>query len=508
MNYLRGFQMTRNSKNPNIVLIVTDQQRRHSLGCYGNKTADTPNIDRIAGSGIVFDNAYTANVICSPSRASIHTGRMPCTHGLITNGCYLSPFEITLPEVLGSHGYRTAHVGKCHLSPHSRPDQNTGNDSGEFISPEGPEFWGKGGSLPLPYYGYQEARICSGHGSDWMDYHRDLVSVDAKLPDLLKKENALEPPSGAPSSWKSGIPEEHHCSTWIADNAVGYLEAYARSEDPFFLFVGFPDPHFPYCPPAPWCHLFDPADVPMPHRSRDELQKASKDYAWRIERFAEAWPYHPFEMPDAHIREIIAHTYGMVSLLDRSVGRITGALERLGLTNSTVIIFTTDHGEHTGDHWLIYKCSPFDELIHLPLMWSWPSHFEAGKRFPQIVSHIDIMPTVLDIAGIPHPRGVQGLSYAGGLKSEDFQGRPYAYLEDDEEDGKGFLRTIRTPDFRLSYYLPAQDGELFDLQSDPNEFVNCWNDSAYRNIRDGLIELMLQATIQASDPKPERVART
>ncbi len=494
------------SQRPNFVVILTDQQRRDSLGCYGNSVADTPNIDALAERGVLFENAFTANLICSPSRASLLTGRMPRTHGLLTNGCWLSPCETTLPHVLASQGYRTAHVGKCHLAPHNRLDPKIGKNESGYLSPEGPEFWEQGRAFPRPYYGFQEAKVCSGHGHDFMDYYSDLLRRDPKLPELLKKENALEPPTGAPSSWKSAIPEEHHCSTWVADSAVEFLQRTAQSDDPFFLFVGFPDPHFPYCPPAPWCNKFDPLAVPLPKRNRDELQTASKEYAWRIDRFAKAWPYHPLDMPEAHVREIIAHTYGMVSLLDANVGRIVDSLKRLQLYDETIVILTTDHGEHLGDHWLIYKCSPYDELLHLPLIWSCPSLLPANKRTTGIVSHIDIMPTILDLCGLPHPRGIQGASYAQGLAKGQTAGRPYAFLEDDSEDGKSYLRTIRTPEYRLSYYLPAGDGDLYDLSNDPHEFVNHWHDSSYASIRTELLELMLQATIQATDPKPERVS--
>ena len=125
-----------------------------------------------------------------------------------------------------------------------------------------------------------------------------------------------------------------------------------------------------------------------------------------------------------------------------------------------------------------------------------------------MVSHIDLMPTVLDLADIPHPRGIQGTSYAAGLCQGEMAGRPYVMLEDDEEDGRGYTRTLRTSEFRLTYYLPDDDGELFDLRRDPNEFVNVWKDPDYRETRADLIAELLRATITACDPKPEQFAMT
>ena len=495
-------------KEPNFVFILTDQQQREGLGCYGNQVADTPNIDRLAAGGVTFENAFCANGECMPSRASLLTGRMPRTHDLVANGTWLSPKELTLPQVLASNGYRTRHVGKIHLSPHGALDPRIGTNETGYESPEGPEFWAAGKEFPLPYYGFQEAQVCAGHGEDHMHYYRDLLERDPGLPELLKMENALEPPSGAPYSWKSAIPEEHHCSTWVGDKAVEALQSFAQANDPFFLFVGIPDPHVPFCPPAPWCYKFNPADMPMPKRDRRETESASRMYMQTLARYAEILPYHPMEMPEEHIREIIAHTYGMVSLLDKTVGRIIAALERLGLEDDTVVIFSTDHGEHLGNHWLIYKTLPYDELIHLPLIWYNPSRFAPGTRPEGIVSHIDMMPTILDLAGIQHPRGIQGTSYAEGLSTGEVAGRPYAYMEDDGlgTNSVSYTRTIRTAEYRLTYYLPLEEGELFDLRNDPNEFVNRWNDPEYGRVRREMTELLLQATMQASDPKPERVA--
>ena len=469
----------------------------------------TPSLDRMAGKGVVFENAFTANVVCMPSRASLLTGRFPRSHGVVTNGVFLDEEnEVTLPEVLAANGYRTAGVGKLHLAPHRDRDPRYAGAEAGPESPESPGFWKAKKTFPLPYHGLQEVRICSAEGRCWMDYYNDLLARDPALPQLINRANAIEPPSGAPSSWKSAIPEEHHSSRWVGDEAIEFLQKYAGETDPFFLFVGFPDPHFPYSPPAPWCNMFDPRSVPMPRRSRGEIMTGSTPYRQGLRRFAEAMlPYHPMDMPDEHIREIIAHTYGMVSLLDKNVGRIVGALGRLDLAENTVVIFTTDHGEHLGDHWLIYKCLPYDELTHLPMIWQCPSRFNSGSRSDGIVSHVDLMPTVLDLAGIGNPRGVQGVSYRQALEGSDFEGRPYAYLEDDEIGPKGpaYLRTLWTPKYRMSYHLPESEGELFHLGDDPNEFVNRWCDPRYREARAHMTELMLRASMEACDPKPERV---
>ena len=141
--------------------------------------------------------------------------------------------------------------------------------------------------------------------------------------------------------------------TWVADEAIKSMQSMAGQDAPFLLSVGFLDPHFPFAPPAPWCDMYDPANVVMPNRSDDEMPGKSLNYQRKFDRFVDAWPWHPTEMPEAHIREIIAHYYGMVSMVDYNVGRILSKLDELGLSDNTIVLYSTDHGEHLGDHWLI-----------------------------------------------------------------------------------------------------------------------------------------------------------
>ena len=414
-----------------------------------------------------------------------------------------------MPQVLAAQGYRTASVGKIHLAPVADPDPESGIGVDGYESPEAQSYWSTGKRPPLPYYGYQQVRLCDAHGSASQDYLDDLVALDPGLPGLLDEENALAPPSGAPSSWKSAMPEEHHSSTWVADESIKLLEQYVAGDDPFFLTASIPDPHFPYCPPAPWCDMYDPASVPLPRYHEDQIRTASAYLRMRFERMVEHAGRTAMEMPEAHLREIIAHTYGMVSLLDKQVGRLIDSLKRLGLAENTIVAFTTDHGEHLGDHGFIYKVMPYDELYHLPLIWWAPGRFGGPRREPGIVSHVDLMPTMLDLAQIDCPRGVQGRSYRQSLDGADpspFEGRPWAYIEDDDADGESYLRTLWTGRYRMSYYLPHAEGMLFDLESDPHEYLNRWHDPALRSVRCEMTELMLRAAIEAADPAPPRLA--
>ena len=154
----------------------------------------------------------------------------------------------------------------------------------------------------------------------------------------------------------------------------------------------------------------------MPNHSRNEIEGKPQDYYNRLETFAQAWGYHPLDMLDEYVREIIAHYYGMVSLIDKNVGRVLDKLDELGLAEDTIVVFTTDRGEDVGDHWLIYKACVYDELTHLPMTWRWPEKSPAGARLEGTVSHVDFMSTLLKLVGTQPPRGVQGRSYVDLLR--------------------------------------------------------------------------------------------
>lgn len=480
---------------PNVILILTDQHQRRCLGCYGNDIIRTPHIDCLADNGVIFGNQFAANTVCMPSRASLLTGRMPTCHGLKANGIRLPERERTLPMILADHGYRTASFGKIHLSPVNAPLEDD--------SPESYAFWQAGRDMPLPYYGFGHVELCDEGYQANAHYLQYLNSIAPDLAARLHQDRALDPPSGAPCSWKSSMPVEHHPSTWIGDRTIAYLRDNAASTQPFFLHVSFPDPHFPFCPPQPYASMYDPADVPMPSRSKDELDgpHMSPYLQVRLQKLAASAGIRT-DMPEAHIREIIAHTYGMIHLVDDTIGRILHELDTLHLRDNTIIIFTSDHGEHLGDHYLLFKCAPYDELTHVGMIWNAPQTLPVGHTFDGLSSHIDFVPTLLDMLDIPCPHGVQGISHRDGIMGTRDTGRPYILVEDDDVRSDDYNRTIRTAHYRMTRYAGLGMGDLFDLDNDPTEFANRYSDPQYRTVRDELTEQLLDATLKHIDPLP------
>jgi arylsulfatase A-like enzyme len=317
------------------------------------------------------------------------------------------------------------------------------------------------------------------------------------------------------------LPEELHHSAWVADRAVAFLEEAARREEPFFLWVSFPDPHHPYCPPAPWCDLYDPATVALPNRREGELAELPPHFTKVLEeglplsgRFAAT------RMPDDQLREIIALTYGMISLMDHHLGRVLDALDRLGLRQQTACSFLSDHGDMMGDHWLINK-GPFHfgGLLRVPFIWSWPGHLQAGAETDALASQLDFAPTVLDLAGVPIPEGPvpakpecpsmpppwPGVSLAPLLRGEVQSVQESVVIENDEDYLGLRLRTLVTERHKITVYPGEQYGELFDLQDDLQELHNLWEDPRYQTLKRHLRGELMERLVLTDSPLPRRL---
>lgn len=510
----------------NFLVFVADQLRADHLGCYGNPEVATPCVDRLARDGIRFSEAYVANPMCMPNRASLFTGRWPKAHGLRENGITLSPAEPVLPDLLRQAGYQTAAFGKIHLAPF-------GFGHNRLYPPlphelyEDRDYWEQGGDLPCPYYGFDRAYFVGGHGPyAFGQYKRDLDRQRPGAYAQLQVAAALAPPTGAVESWKAAIPEALHYNTAIADETIAYLRA-ARRDRPFYVWCSFPDPHHPYSPPRPYCDLYDPDQISFrPARRSGELDDLPPFFreCYEGKRIVD-WTYDLRQVTDEHLREILAHTYGMVAMVDHNVGRVMGVLEETGLLDHTVVIFLSDHADLMGDHWLIQK-GPFlfRGLLRVPFIWRLPGRLHGGTVTEALVSAVDLFPTVLEMAGVPQPEagsilpnspdwvaveqpsGVQGRSMRPLLAGETQEHRDWAYVECDASELGDRLRHVRSRDWALTYYTVSGEGTFFDLRNDPGELYNRWNDPGYAGAKSEALQALLRETVGADDWLPPRKA--
>ena len=508
MNFYRyrlEISIGRRATMTNVILIMTDQQRADSLGCTGNPVVKTPNVDELASRGAVFQNHYTPHQICSPSRATLFSGLFARHHGLTRNGVAL-PEEIPLiSHDLKEAGYTTHGVGKFHFQPilagpaHRMPDSNA-----FWELPESKEWNG-------PFFGFETVDILigesvsatkGGHYASW------LKKTAPEAIELFLPENALEPgPADCDEIWKSAVPEELHYNSWIADRACDFISGVDVS-NPFFLFVSFPDPHHPFAPPAPWCDMYDPADMPTPDVLENELelmpsyisesdsQSGGKSY---VDFLREPGPPREqgfmqttHDLSDASLKLAMAHTYGMVSMIDDRVGQILAALDARGLTEDTLVIFTSDHGELLGDHSLIRKGPvPYRQLLNVPLIVAGPN-VEPGTRV-QLTSHLGLKATLLAHLGVEGDFG-DGTPFANILSDSHAKTQDHLLAEYHARTRpETYNQSLIAKDWRLTLYAnnPAW-GELFDLKTDPGEHRNLYYNSDYASVREKLTGKLLQ----------------
>ena len=254
--------MMNQKSRPNFLVFIVDQMNSFSLGYHGNPDVRTPNIDKLCTEGASFNRAYCSNPVCSPSRATLHTGLTPRQHGLITNGCKLTDQITTLPQVLADNGFRTHCVGKIHLQPFSNSDFG---EEGRPLSWESRDLWNEGviKGLPLPYYGYQTVDYVGGH----VNYvNGDYVNdVEAQSPGTRAKLSRAEACHSVLKSqaWRMPIDPELHYNHWIVDRSMDFLDSVPEGDN-FFLVTSFPDPHHPFAACRPYSEMYDPNEITLP----------------------------------------------------------------------------------------------------------------------------------------------------------------------------------------------------------------------------------------------------
>lgn len=512
-------------QQPNILVFITDQQRADSLGCAGNPVVQTPHIDALAARGTRFSRAYVANPLCQPARATLLTGLTPRGHRVRTNGIPLDPAIPTFVNALRRSGYRTHAAGKLHYRNYeARPEQTASLD--HLLESRTMWMEERIGALPPNYEGFETADFTGGHGSGTYGHYRQwLREQDPDGERLLTMAAGEVPPSGAEQTWKMALPAELHYNRWVADRSIAFLERQQQlaPRRPFFLWCSFPDPHHPFAAPHPWADLYDDADIALPNRREGELDDLPPFYREMYE------PGRPTSgriaattLRDDQYRDIVRQTYGMVSMVDDEVGRVMAALDRLGLREHTLVIFLSDHGEMLGDHWMLNK-GPFhfDGLLSVPFIWSWPGHLPEGVTTDALVSHLDLAPTVLDLAGVPIPETPRdelpdppeaplqlppwpGVSLMPLLRGERTRVRERLLVENDEDYLGLRLRTLITDRYQLTAYPGQHFGELFDRQTDPAQQHNRWCDPEYAHIKQALLLDLLEEIVRTDPTLPRR----
>lgn len=528
-------------KRPNFLIIVTDQHRADHLSCVGNTVLKTPHIDALSARGRRYDRFHVSIPICMPNRATLFTGRMPSLHGSHCNGAPLSLSANTIMWLLRDGGYRTRLIGKSHLQnmtgrPAVMPRCHSNASPPEGLSEawlgmwqdgrydqEDTEVWAADAEhgIDLPYYGFDDVELCTMHGDTvGGDYRRWLEKRCPEAAALIGPENAISDPRyRMPQAYRTRLPEELYPTSYVVERTNAALEALtAQGQDPFFLVSCFPDPHHPFTPPGRYWDMYDPEEVEVPfslhHVSNDTSPALEHLRRERAAGRANTAGTMPFSVDEREAREAIALTYGMISMIDDGVGRIMGKLDELGLSQDTIVIFMSDHGDFMGDHGLMLKAAlHYQGLVRVPFIWSEPGLPQAGVPTNALHSTLDVARTILARAGIEPYWGIQGQDMDASLQDPAAPGNDAVLIEEDgHEVALGFdapvrVRTVITDRWRLSIYDGTEWGELYDLEQDSHELVNLFDDPALGSVRAGLFETMARLMMKHADRSPYPTGR-
>ena len=462
-----------------MLFLMTDQQRIDTLGCYGNTSNHTPNLDRLAARGTTFDRAYTPTAICTPARASLLTGLQPFEHGLLANYEWNSGHREELPDGLPTfsaalidQGYRLGHVGKWHV----------GKD-------RGPEFYGFEG-IHLP--GALNVFDDPGY-EDWLKAN-DYPDFHISSPVYATRAD------GSQGHLIAGVTDQPTGATFeafLADQTIAKLREFAagalQKDDgtPFFLSCHIFGPHLPYLIPREWYDMVDPATVELPGSFAETFHGKPMIQ----QTYAEYWSTDCFTVDEW--KKITAVYWGYVSMIDHEIGRILDVLDELGLTESTAVMFTADHGEFTGAHRLNDKGpAMYEDIYRIPAILALPG--EQERREDKFVSLLDFTATFHEIAGAD-ASGVRGRSLLPLAAGEDVEG----WREDIlcEFHGHHFpyaQRMIRNKEVK---YIANPEGidEFYDMIVDPDELLNVIDVPIYRERVSTMRRAMYHQLVERGD---------
>lgn len=463
------------SQKPNIVFILTDQQRLDTIAAHGYDHMITPNIDALVQQGATFENMYVTSPSCAPSRASLFSGTYPHTNGVFRND---EPWNYCWVKDLAEAGYRCVNVGKMHTMP----------IEGAFGFHERHVVENKDRDHPnLPFYldNWDKALHARGAAKP------SRVSY-AKRPDYDTSLGAFV--------WEQA--EDLHPDVFVGETACWWLERYPGDE-PFFLQVGLPGPHPPYDPTQEYLDPYLDRDLPEAILDYDLDSQPAPLRALRQNHLTKGHDavVHLKDPTPEQLHRQRAHYYANVTMIDTQVGNIIKALDARGVLDNTVIIFTSDHGDCLNDHGHSQKWNMFEQSVHVPAVICWPGQISPGKTIPELVSLMDFGPTILQMADAPVPEWMEARTLSDLLfeTAADPRDRVFAEHSDDAIlTETRFMTMIREDRWKLVHFVDCEEGQLFDLVADPKERINLWNDPDHTEIRQRLIGEILTWRIESA----------
>lgn len=503
----------------NILFIIDEDLTHRAVSVYGNKAVQTPNLERLAKESLVFDNAYVQSPMCGPSRAAFLSGYRPLSTGILTNQHLMSektPASAkSFAALLKQGGATTASIGKLY---HGREEPESMQDFDRL------EFT----PVPTGYKGVHTTQGKFACRQKRFEYSSDPVLEQELFRRRDEYNEQMKTWSRAnPRYWfevgipyigfdmqiigDSGMPVECDEDYRKAQLAAQMIREYGESGEQFFLSIGFSKPHVPLKVPKPYIDLYDPNKIVMSAATPDKdknVPAAAKRFGVKPDIFT-TWFDEEFpqlrETPERQ-RQAVAAYYAAASFVDAQVGVLMDALVEAGLYDNTIVVFTTDHGFHLGEHGLWSKYSVYDEGIRVPFMVRMPGSAANGRRTSAIVELMDLVPTFMDIWGLPTPDYFEGTSFKPVLDNPDRQWKQAAFttfnLEGVSARADVTGHTIRTQQYRYTQWGDQSEfgKELYDFAKDPLEQNNVASDPAYADIAKDLSTRLKQGWQAALPP--------
>lgn len=440
------------SERPNIIFIMTDQQRFDTIRELGFPYMDTPHLDRLAREGVSFDNCFVSAPSCAPARASLFTGLYPHTTGILKNA---DRWTRSWVELLAEGGYHCVNIGKMHSFPFTTPlgfhERYVVENKDRYL--EGRYYFDE----------WDKALQARGLVKQQREIYRQMADYNERL-------GAFE--------WK--LDEDMHPDMFVGDLAQWWLKSYPQTQ-PLFMQIGFPGPHPPYDPVPKYADSYMQRELPLPAPSAEELAmqpppfKAMRQHNVEVDHDSVV---HQLDPSREALQRQRAYYLANVTMIDEKVGQILQTLDEGGYLQNSIVIFTSDHGDCLCDHGHSQKWTMYDIITRVPmLVWS-PGRIAGGRRMDGLCQQMDIAPYILQTAGVEVPEYFEAESLQPAIAGEKWAGREQVYSEHGRDgilQETDFMSMVRTRDWKLVHFMGEDFGQLFDLRSDPGEVKNLWD---------------------------------
>ncbi len=474
-------------KKPNLLFVWTDQQRFDTMAVYGNTVVKAPNLNKLAETSIVFEKAYVSQPVCTPSRSTVMTGLWPHQNGCTANNIPLRQETSCLPQLIDDPDYTTAYMGKWHLGD-------------EIFAQHGFEEW------VAIEDGYTKHYRPERDKDERSEYHHFLI------------EHGYQPDRDNDTfsrGFAAHRPLEHCKPAFLEKSASDFLRQ--NKDRPFMLYVNFLEPHTPFY--GPLNDLHDPERVGLPENAFDPLEE-NEPLRYKVSR--EAMQKNYGSKPEQW-KKLNAIYHGLVAQVDKAVGGILATLDEMGLRDNTIIVFTSDHGEMMSSHGMFAKQYMYEESARVPWLMSVPGMTEKQEIYHEPVSHIDLVPTLLELMGKPEKAGaLPGKSLVSRIAGKESRQQDVfvewnpnrvhyvertelATPEEIERIKKEHVRTVVTPDGWKLCLSDTDKHQLFNLEQDPLETTNLYGQPEVQEVVDRLTKKILDWQKQVKDQRTLRI---